>query len=986
MATSKRPRAEATSKIVRRKTSARARRQDGYHEDVGDLLRKGEWFRRYRTLNGDVSLASLRAAALKQADALGSIAPAVFAVGGAVPRAAFDLVSNTNNPARVKRALNPAPNASLGFAGPTVEVAARGESEGARLRVKLDLAPAKRFVVETVRMFRYEPSTKRWVLVPRSGVAVDGSYAWVYLHRPGLYTPIGLPRDPGRLRLVWMLYTMKPVLRRVREAGRLPALRTAIANQASIGQLLEGWLDDPDTPAQFDGLDGDGPRPPGPIGLPPRLPPGLPPDGLPEFDILDDICPPWRGRRFPLRPDGIFLPDLPIKPWPPFIWGWRSAGPLNFSGRIKSLAINPLNRNVLYAGAADGGVWKSTNAGGTWQAMMFTELSMAIGAIAVARTNTNVVYAATGEDTPGWGPSYPGVGVYRSNDAGLTWTQFGNGVVGNRCTRILVDPANADRVFVASNTGLFLSTTGGTAWSNVLPGHICDAVMEPTNPNRLFAAIWNDGVYRSFDGGATWERAGLGVIAFFKEAIFWRGQLPTGINAEWIKLAMGLNGAHGPNYLLAKMGTDSGKVYRSTNGGMSFFAFPGTHQPASYNEWTNMVAVNPDNHNVIFAGGVGIERSTNGGATFTGIGGTHSDHHQIVFDPVDSNVCYLATDGGVYKSTNAGATWTLASTWLVATQLYSIGVSQSGPFKLGSGTQDQGIVATEGPTTWRDTNAGNEGGFFVVDPNSSANIYTTPWSNNLRRSRDGGFTWTDIRNGMTAVVGGMTTAPANVWHIAVKPGDSNTLIAVGIITATAFSSPRIFRSTDQGDNWTSVLTLIDNGTRVAFAPSSAGRVYVSTQAGRVFRSNTSGSSGSFSEPYVAANRPTNQAITALAIGWNDANLIWIGCAAWGGARVLRSTDGGANWADCSGVLAADQLPNMPVSALVIDQNNPDVVYVANDIGVFRTQDGGNSWQDFSDGFLNQDVPRIIVTELALRRSTNTIYASTMGRGAYRRAL
>jgi photosystem II stability/assembly factor-like uncharacterized protein len=578
------------------------------------------------------------------------------------------------------------------------------------------------------------------------------------------------------------------------------------------------------------------------------------------------------------------------------------------------------------------------------------------------------------------------VGVYKSTDAGASWTLTGGGVIGNRCTRVLIDPTNADRVFVASNGGLFMTVDGGANWTNVLAGHVCDALMEPTNPNRLFAALWNDGVYRSLDGGATWSRAGTGVPIVKKKFIFWFGRLPTGTNAEWIKLAMGLNGAHGPNFVLAKMGKDSGVVYRSTDGGASFHAYAGTHQPASYNEWTNMVAVHRDNHDILFAGGVGLERSTNGGTSFAGVGGTHSDHHQLVGDPVDANVCFMATDGGLYKSTDAGATWTLVSDRLIATQLYSIGVSQAGAFKLGGGTQDQGIVATEGPLAWRDTGAGNEGGFFVVDPNSSANIYTTPWSANLRRSRDGGFTWTNIRNGMTEVVDGTTTDPAGVWHIAVKPGDSNLLIAVGVITATGYSSARVFRSTDQGDNWSSVAPLDAAGTRVAFAPSSAGRVFVATYSGRVLRSDTSGTFGSFSEPYTAANRPTTFPISALAVGWNDPNLVWIGCGGWGAARVLRSTDGGATWSDRTGVAATDQLPNMPVNSLVIDQNNPDVVYVANDIGVFRTQDGGVSWHDFNDGFLNLDVPRIIVTELALRRSTNTLYAGTMGRGAYRRAL
>jgi photosystem II stability/assembly factor-like uncharacterized protein len=114
--------------------------------------------------------------------------------------------------------------------------------------------------------------------------------------------------------------------------------------------------------------------------------------------------------------------------------------------------------------------------------------------------------------------------------------------------------------------------------------------------------------------------------------------------------------------------------------------------------------------------------------------------------------------------------------------------------------------------------------------------------------------------------------------------------------------------------------------------------------------------------------------------------VWIGCGGFSGQRVRWSGDGGATWNDGSGVLASDQLPALPVNAIAIDQYNSDTVYVANDIGVFRTRDRGASWEDFSDGFLNQDVPRILITGLELRRTTNTLYASTMGRGAYRRRL
>ena len=176
---------------------------------------------------------------------------------------------------------------------------------------------------------------------------------------------------------------------------------------------------------------------------------------------------------------------------------------------------------------------------------------------------------------------------------------------------------------------------------------------------------------------------------------------------------------------------------------------PGTHEPADYNEWTDLVAIDPSRHNVIIAGGIGLQRSTDGGQTFSTVTGTHADHHALVFARSNNDLCYMACDGGVFRSVDDGASWTLRSSGLVATQLYSIGVSQTDPFLLGGATQDQGIIKTNGPADWTDTGAGNEGGFFIVDPLNSSNVYVTPWSDNLRRSTDGGTTWQTIVTGIT---------------------------------------------------------------------------------------------------------------------------------------------------------------------------------------------------------------------------------------------
>lgn len=905
-------------------------------EDELDVFRlRAEWF---RELNADATgrvPSRAREQALGHARLLGRVRLAELDPGGTRPARGHQLIAARGSKARARKGKNPRPKSSFGFAAAPVDVRGPGAIRGSVLKVALDRESLEELDPATVRLFRFEDSADEWHLIARSGSSLEGEYAWGQLHRPGLYAPIGLPRNQWVLATLLVIDSYMPWLNAARELGRLPDAIDRICRLI----LCDGL---------FDELAGD-PKRAGAVGLPPIDPRSLenvcerclgldlPVGGLPELEILAD-------------PSAIVdLPPIILVPfWCP---RWVSAGPTNFSGRIKSLAIHPTDGNVVYAGAADGGVWKTTNGGATWVSQMRLELSFAIGAIAVAPSSPSIVYAATGENTPGWGPSYPGVGVYKSTDEGGDWDLMAP-IASSRCTRVLVHPTNPDVVYVAGNAGLHKSTDGGASWTNIRTDHVSDALLDPLTPSTLYAGVWNSGIYKSTDAGATWTQLTNGV--------------PTGSNADWIKLAMGLNGTDGTAFLLAKMGTDSGLLYRSRNAGASWTQLPGTHHPASYNEWTSMVAVDPENQNVLLAGGIGVSRSTNGGTSFTAIGGTHADHHQIVFSPTDSDVCYMSTDGGVYRSTNNGASWTLASSGLIATQLYSMGASQTSALLLGAGTQDQGIIRSDGSAAWTDTGAGNEGGFFIVDPNDSDNVYTTPWSTNLRRSTNGGTSWTTILNGLGSPAVG-------VRDLAVKHGDSNLLLCVG--------ADKIFRSTNQGSNWTQVQQVTGQAMQVAFSPSSPSVAYVATNDGRVYRSSGSGASGSWSEPYTAANKPPAGTIYALVVGWTDANLVYIGYAGYGTATVYRTEDGGVHWSNAGGVLATDALPDIPVSSLAIHPYNPEAVYAATAVGVFRTLDGGDSWEPFDEG-----MPRIVTTELSLRKLTKTLYVSTMGRGAFRRTL
>jgi hypothetical protein len=932
--------------------SAEARAGRGREKDKSDELdvfeRRLEWFRLYHSdRSGWTSDHQVRQA-VEHALRLEALHPAMaLDPGGEAPARGFAAVTGKGRTGvRVRRAKNPVPRSSLGFVGEPVEVSFDEEKlpTGVDVKVTLSRRAAREVDLSSLRMFRFDEDTNAWVLVPRSGPAQDFTYTWVRAHRPGLYVAAGLPADPSLLLAVLLLHALRPQLEL---ANRSRSSDELIESLASLMTGKKGELegleefDLPESRLDLDALR----RRLGRLELPER--------GLLEWDILDDICPPLG------RPPAKGWPWPPLKwpPklwWPPILWPffpleWTSIGPRNVTGRIKCLAIHPVTENIVWAGAANGGVWKTLTGGASWIPMMSQELSLAIGGLAIAPSNHFILYAATGEDTPGWGPSWGGVGVYKTDDAGGTWTLC-SPISSTRCTKVLIHPWDPNIVYVAGNAGLHKTTDGGATWTNLRTDHVSDALMDPTDANRLFIGVWNSGVYRSTDGGATWTLLSNGI--------------PTGYAADWIKLAEGRNGTGGTNFLLAKMGTDSGSIYRSTDGGTTWTLLASSVQPATYNEWTNAVAVDPNNHNRILAAGVGLSRSTNG-SSFSSVGGTHSDHHSIVYSPEDSDVIYMATDGGMYKSTNGGAGWapgggSAESYHLVATQLYSIGVSQAGAFRVGGATQDQGIIQTTGSADWVDTGAGNEGGFFIVDPNDSQNVYVTPWSTNLRRSTNGGSSWTTIVNGLAG------TTPSD---LAVRPGDSSRLLCVG--------GSQIFRSTDQGNNWSSVATLAGGGTRVAFSDANPSICYATTSNGRVYRSSNSGASG-WSEPYAASARPPVGVIAALAISFTDANRLYIGYGGFGVAHVWRSTDGGAHWTNASGTGVAT-LPDIPVNALVVHHLNSDVVYAATDIGLFRTQDGGLTWHTFNDG-----APRGFFSGLVLRRSSRMLYASTMGRGVYKR--
>ena len=745
---------------------------EGFSEDVS---RKARWFYETRGKQSGAEANRRWHEALAHVEVLRASRLADRDPGGEPLTKAFQLSGGGGRKRKAKVVHNPRPAASNGFATACVDV--RIDPTGGRpalLKIQMLRGAGRRLLLSTTKVFMWDERLRRWHMVDQSGYSPASRCAWALVSRSGVYAAIAFPAEKKAARALGLerfayYYTQLGV-----ESGLTPRVADYF-DSTIFRQLISMDPGMPQSPAAatrhtraLASLHGESKV------FRQSWRGQLPNGGLPEWHMIEHFA--------SVRPDlltHIGVDDIVHQfPWifrvANRVGRWHPNGPDNVSGRVKSLAIHPTNGDVLYAGAANGGVWKSTDGGSVWRSLWTFQGSMAVGSIAIAPSAPNTIYAATGEDTPNAGASYGGVGVYKSTDEGATWVLKTNPVLGALCTRIIVHPADPKVVYLATESGVHKTTDGGDNWTRILKGHASDLVMAHDRPDILYAGVWNDGLYKTANGGGSWVRNTSDVSGL---------PFPTGTGAGWIKLAIGQSGPHGSDFVIAKLGENGAYTFATFNGGAAW-GLAGGSEPAvldngnEYDTWTSMVAIHPKNDRRLYLGGVNLQYSDDG-FFFHPATGTHLDHHQVVFDPNNEAICYCCCDGGVFRSQDFGVTWQAASRFLQATQLVSLGVSHMGNFVVGSATQDQGIIQTDGSTEWQDFNGGNEWGMFVVDPNDSDNIYISPGPDDqLRRSSDGGHNWTNPTRGLTDPWASQMrdTKPATFAHVAVRPGLSNFLI------------------------------------------------------------------------------------------------------------------------------------------------------------------------------------------------------------------
>ncbi len=689
---------------------------------------------------------------------------------------------------------------------------------------------------------------------------------------------------------------------------------------------------------------------------------------------------------------------------------WRSIGPAVTSGRIADFAVHPDNPDEYYVATAAGGVWTTVNHGTTYEPLFDGEGSYSIGCVSLDPSDPKTVWVGTGENQNQRSVAY-GDGVYKSTDGGKSWKNMGL-KNSEHIANVLVDPTNSNVVWVAAygplwsnggERGVYKSTDGGATWelSKAVSDYTgCnDLRMDPRDPNVLYAAFHQrqrkvftylgggpeSGLYKTTDGGATWTQL--------------QGGLPSG---DLGRIGIDVSPVN-PDvvYAVVEAPDTKGGIYRSDDGGSSWNKQSGTFTSGNYYQ---ELTCDPRNVDRIFITDTYYKVSDDGGKTVRNLGelNKHIDNHAIWIDPANTDHLLVGCDGGVYE------TWDFAGTWhfkpnLPVTQFYKVATDQSGPFyHVHGGTQDN--LSLGGPNKSTSINGVLNSDWYVTSTGDGFETQVDPTDPNIiyAQSQYGGLSRFDRRSGEYLPIKPVEAEgdAALRWN-----WDAPLTVSQHQPTRLYFGANRLYRTDDRGNSWTAISPDLTRGIDRNTLP-------VMDQV--------------WSVDAVAKNTSTSifGQTTTIAESKLDENLLWVGTD---DGLLHKTTDGGANWE------AYDGLPGIPkmsyvnqVIASLHDRNTAYVAYNQHRYGDFKpyllkTSDGGATWTSLAatlpergsvytiaedhedpqllfcgtefgayfspDGGSNwvklgSGLPTIAVRDIEIQRGENDVVLGTFGRGFY----
>ncbi|MEO7311186.1 MAG: hypothetical protein ABIX01_12365 [Chitinophagaceae bacterium] len=690
---------------------------------------------------------------------------------------------------------------------------------------------------------------------------------------------------------------------------------------------------------------------------------------------------------------------------------FRSIGPAITSGRIVDLAVNPKNTSEYYVASASGGVWKTMNAGVTYEPIFEGEASFSIGCITLDPSNPNTVWVGSGENNNQRVVGY-GDGVYKSDDGGKSWKNMGL-TKSEHIGKIVVDPNNSDVVYVAAygplwnsggERGIYKTIDGGKTWKNILSisEHTgCNEVMmDPRNSNILYAAAHQrqrkvftyigggpeSALYKSTDGGATWNKMMKG--------------LPAGVDLGRIGMAMSpIN----PDYLFAIVEAAEGKggMYASTDRGASWEKRSSFSTSGNYYQ---ELFCDPKNINRIYAANVYFQVSDDGGMTFHNLGekSKHVDNHVIWVNPSNTDHMLVGCDGGLYETFDAAKNWNFKQN-IPVVQFYKVALDNAFPFyNVYGGTQDN--FSLGGPSRTRSANGIVNSDWFITNGGDGFESQADYKDENIvyAESQYGGLVRFDRKSGEALDIRPVeadTDAPYR-WN-----WDAPLQISRHDHKRLYFGSNKIFRTDDQGNTWKiisgdlsrgidrnklmvmgkvwSVDAVAKNGstdvfgqlTTIAESPMDENLLYAGTDDGLVHVTTDGGKNWTKIDNIPGV--PERTYVNSIIASAHSKNTAY---AAFNQHRygdfkpyLFKTTDAGKTW-----TAIQNNLPERgSVYCLTEDPVNANLLFAGTEFGVYCSIDGGAKWTQLKGG-----LPTIAVKDMEIHPRDNDLVLATFGRGFY----
>lgn len=663
---------------------------------------------------------------------------------------------------------------------------------------------------------------------------------------------------------------------------------------------------------------------------------------------------------------------------------WKFVGPNNLntpyvtyygvrpsSGRVNAIAYDPTNTKIIYVGAPQGGVMKSTDGGLTWSAIGDNWGYNTVSAIAVDPKNPTTIYAGTG-DFQGMVGAYT-MGVMKSTDGGVSWTNLGRASFGTTAVSgIVIDPANSANIVITTGRGpdgigrVWRSTNAGQSWTAAINvqdswSSLSFAAADSSGKRSLYA-VGGSNLYRSDDSGATWTKLTSPAAASTFNLPYIAGSAVDSKTA----------------YILS---TSDQKIFKTKDSGATWSDITGSF-PGDYN-WSQgfydwyIACFKDGSADHIFTGLIDVVESPDGGTTwksvgltYTGSAKTHNDQHSFAVNPTNPKEVMMGNDGGLYKGVNNGGTWAITglSDKLGITQFYNVVWHPTDKTRILGGTQDNASPVAIGDLSKWENVGGGDGGFCAINPVNPSIQFVTIYGFTVIMTTDSWKTAKDISPNIGTDASPFVTPifqdPVRTRYLY---GCTNYLWRYD--TSTSTWSPRLGGKQLSNGNLIHTVAVAPSNGDVIYTGSDDGRVFVSTNAGGSFRN-------------INTSSLPNRAITSISVNPTNPNDILVTLSGTGTKHVFQCANTSAaapSYTSIDGTVTAG-LPDVPANIIERDPFKPtQTLYVGTDIGVFSSGDGGKTW---GNATVPLGLPNVQVNSLSANAKTGQLSAGTYGRGIW----